>query len=247
VQGSINKIITVSVRFILTFTVTAERSKYMHTQKWLNKLERKFGRCAVPGMMNIIITGMVIVWIMDSFICPLTGKMPLTPLITFSRDAIVHGQIWRVLSFVFEPMTRSPFFMIFALYFYWMIGQVLESQWGTFRFNLYLCCAIAGAVIAGFITGSSENSYMILTMFLAFAVIAPDFRILLFFIIPVKIKYIAILDAVFLTLSFILSGFAGKIAILFSLINFFIFFGEDFTQMLKLKIRHWKYKMNNRR
>ena len=84
-------------------------------------------------------------------------------------------------------------------------------------------------------------------MFLAFAVIAPDFQIMLFFIIPVKIKYIAYLDAAFLLVSLILSDFVGKIAILISLINLMIFFGENFISLLKMKIHHWKYKIKNKR
>lgn len=219
----------------------------MHTEKWLNRLERKFGRYSVSGLMNIIITGMVIVWVMDNIICPASGKMPLSPLISFSRAGIMHGQVWRIISFVFEPIGSQPFFLIFTLYFYWMIGQVLEHQWGTFRFNLYLYCSVIGAVISGFLTGYTSNYYMILTMFLAFALIAPDFQILLFFFIPIKIKYLAWFDAVILILSFLASGLAGKISILISLINFFIFFGEDFTNIAKLKIHHWKYKMNNRK
>ena len=176
----------------------------MRTNLILSRLERRFGKFSVPGLMNILITGMVIVYLWDCIISPMSGKMQLMPLIAFSKSAILHGQVWRIITFVFEPISYSPFFLIFTLYFYWMIGQILERHWGTFRFNLFLYCAIIGAIIAGFISGTTDNGYMIMTMFLAFALIAPDFQVLLFFIIPLKIKYLAIIDAVLILLSFVL-------------------------------------------
>jgi hypothetical protein len=219
----------------------------MKTEQILNKIERRFRKYYIPGLMGYVIFGMVIVFIMDAIICPMTGRQPLYPFIQFSRSAIMHGQVWRLISFVFEPITYSPLFFIFTMYFYWMIGSVLENNWGSFRFNLYFFTSLLGAIIAGFITGTVDNYYMMLTMFLAFAVIAPDLPILLFFFIPVKIKYIAYVDAAVLLISFILAGFSGKIAILLSVINFLLFFGEAFMARAKMRINHWKFKMKNRR
>ena len=219
----------------------------MKTEIILNKIERKFRKYYIPGLMNYVILGMVIVFIMDAIVCPMTNKEYLSPLISFNRNMIMHGQIWRIVSFVFEPITYSPFFFIFTMYFYWMIGNVLENNWGSFRFNLYFFTSLLGSIIAGFITGSVDNYYMMLTMFLAFAVIAPDMPILLFFFIPVKIKYIAYVDAAVLLITFILSGFSGKIAILLSVINFLLFFGEAFMVRAKMRINHWKFRMKNKR
>ena len=219
----------------------------MKCEKMFNKLERKFGKFAISGLMNIIITGMAIIYIMDIFICPMSGKAALSPLIIFSRDAILQGQIWRILSFVFIPFSTNAFFMIFTFYFYWLIGKVMERNWGTFKFNFFYLCGIIGTVIGGFITDWSTNSFLTFSLFIAFAIIAPDFEILLFFLIPVKIKYIAMFDAVFMIISFFSSGLPGKVAILMSLLNLIIFFGDDFINMMKMKIHHWKYKISNRK
>lgn len=219
----------------------------MKCEKMFNKLERKFGKFAISGLMNIIITGMAIIYIMDIFICPMSGKAALSPLIIFSRDAILQGQIWRILSFIFIPFSTNAFFMIFTFYFYWLIGKVMERNWGTFKFNFFYLCGIIGTVIGGFITGWATNSFLTFSLFIAFAIIAPDFEILLFFLIPVKIKYIAMFDAVFMIISFFSSGLPGKVAILMSLLNLIIFFGDDFINMMKMKIHHWKYKISNRK
>ena len=86
-----------------------------------------------------------------------------------------------------------------------------------------------------------------MSMFLAFAIIAPNYQILLFFFIPIKIRYLAYLDAVLITYRFIFSDWSGKTAIILSLINFFIFFGEGFVQFMKMRIHPWKYKIKNKR
>lgn len=219
----------------------------LKSERWLNSLERRIGKFSVPGLMNIIITGMVIVWIMDEIICPVSGKIPLSYFISFNKYSIMHGQVWRLVTFIFDPITRSPFWMIFTFYFYWLIGQVLERQWGVFRFNFFYFTGVIGAVIGGFITGYATNTFLTMSLFLAFAVIAPDFEMLLFFIIPVKIKYLAMLDGLLLAWMFITGGPGDKILIVFSLINFFIFFGDGFIEMMKYRIHHWKYKFKNRK
>lgn len=219
----------------------------MNAPVWLNKLERKFGKYAIPGLMNIMIMGMAIIFIMDNIVGPMAGKVPLAPYIVFSRDAILSGQIWRLITFVFDPMELSPFFLIFTLYFYWLIGTVMENQWGTFRFNIFYFCGVIGTIIGGFITGYTSNTFLTLSLFIAFAAIAPDFQLMLFFFIPVKIKYLAMFDGVILLISFFSLGLSGKIAIVMSLINLLIFFGKYFIDMFKMKIHHWKYKLKNRK
>lgn len=219
----------------------------LKTYSWLNKLERKFGRFAVPNLMNIIIMGMAIVFVMDMFVSPMTGKTPLSVLIYFDRDAIFHGQIWRLLSFVFLPVDTSPFFVIFTLYFYWLIGSTLEGYWGSFKFNVYYIFGIIGTIISGLITGFADNYYINMSLFIAFAMIMPNFQILLFFFIPIKIKYVAMFDAALMLLLFIVSDLSGKLAIAVSIINLLIFFGGDIFNSIKMRIRHIKYKISNRR
>lgn len=219
----------------------------MNSPGWLNKLERRFGRYAVPGLMNIMITGMVVVFIMDAIVCPASGKVPLSYFINFSRSAIADGQVWRIISFVFSPITSRPLFMIFTFYFYWLIGQVMENHWGTFRFNVYYFCGVIGTIIGGFITGYTTNYYLTMSLFIAFAMIAPNMELMLFFFIPVKIKYLAMLDAALLLVSFFMSDVSGKVAIVVSLINLIIFFGGDFISTARMRIHHLKHKISRRK
>ena len=215
--------------------------------QFLNKLERKFGKYAISNLMSIIVFGMALVFLLDSF----TSANPdyeygLSSLLYFSRNAILHGEIWRILTFLFLPLENNPLFIIFMLYFYWLIGNALERQWGSFKFNIYYLTGIIGTIIGGLITGFATNTFLNLSLYLAFAMMFPNFEILLFFFIPVKIKYLGILEAIFLLVEFIISDWANRACILVSLINIILFFGKDFYRSVKAFIRRKRYQRKNK-
>lgn len=157
----------------------------------------------------------------------------------------MHGQVWRLVTFLAQPMDTSIIFLVFALHLYYMIGQHLEAQWGVFRFNLYFFAGVLFHIIAAFIvyfaTGVSMpigTTYLNLSLFFAFAALYPNVEFLLFFIIPVKVKYLALFDGLFFGYT-ILQAFmpayggspyigviyhARAIAAAVSLLNFVIFY-----------------------
>ena len=99
---------------------------------WINKLERKFGRYAIHNLMHYIIILYAV-----GFALNLIAPGFYMEYLSLDASAILHGQIWRIVTFLIQPPDGSPIFIIFALYLYYMIGQNLEAAWGAFRFNLY--------------------------------------------------------------------------------------------------------------
>lgn len=205
---------------------------------WLNKLERKFGRYAIPNLMYYIIGGTIAVYIID-YLLP----MSLSYYLAFIPGLIMEGQIWRILTFIFIPPSASILFMAFVLYFYYMIGNTLEYEWGTFKFNMYYLFGMIGTIIAGLITGYGTSTYLNLSLFLAFAYLFPDTEVLLFMIIPVKMKWLAYLNWAFFIINLIFGTIYQRVAIIASLINFFIFFEKDFINYIKF---HRKYGSTRR-
>ena len=193
---------------------------------WLNKLERKYGRYRIENLMNTIVMGMGLVYVLD-FLCYHIMQVPLAPLLAFDRAAILHGQVWRLFTFIFLPPSASILWILISLYFYWLLGSQLESHWGSFRFNVFYLCGMLGTILSGFLTGYATNSYLNLSLFLAFALLYPDFEVLVFFILPIKVKYLALLDAVSLVLMFFTASWSGKLALIVSLVNLALFFGGD--------------------
>lgn len=208
----------------------------------LEKLQRKLGRYAIPNLMLYIVAGMAVVFVVDMVVAPVTG-FSASRVMMFSRDAILHGQIWRLITFIFIPPSSSVLFIIFSLYFYWMIGTGLQQQWGSFRFNLFYLCGVVGSVIAGFIMGVTTNTYLNMSLFLAFALIYPEFEVLLF-ILPVKIKWLALADAVMLLLMFLTGTWADRLALAMSMANLALFFWRDGYQTIHNAYRRYQWKKN---
>ena len=211
----------------------------------LNKMERKFGKYAIPNLITIIVFGMGLVFLLDTFFAANPNyDYYLSDLLYFDTDLILQGQIWRVITFLFLPESSSALWIIFTLYFDWLIGKSLENQWGSFRFNVFYFLGAIGSIIGGIITGWATNSYLNASLFLAFATLFPDFELMLFFILPVKVKYLGMISAAILIYSLIVYPVSYKVAILISLINFFLFFGKDFYQRIKMFIQRKNHPWN---
>ncbi len=199
--------------------------------------------------MTVIIGAMAIIYIADGIIGVVGGdEISLISYLEFDRDAIIHHfQIWRAVTFIFIPSGDSIIWTLLTMYFYWVIGQALEREFGAFRFNLFYFTGAILAMIAGFITGFTTNSYLNLSLFLAFAIFYPNFEVRLFFIIPIKVKYMAIVYAVIIGFSIIIYPWQYRIVILLSLLNVAIFFWRDFRYVIrtfiqdsKIRFQRWK-------
>lgn len=214
---------------------------------WLNKLERKMGRYYIRQLMPAIIAGMAVVYVLNMMFYP---QVNIYNLLGLSRSAILQGQVWRLITFVFIPPGSSPFWLLFSLYFYYMMGTSLQQYWGGFRFNVYYLVGVLGAIASCFITGYGSNTYLNLSMFLAFATISPDTQFRLFFFIPVKAKWMALAYAVvmgvdlFRAFAFYGTGVSTLVLIAFSLVNYLLFFGGTLIGNIKEFIRIQQNRRN---
>ena len=217
--------------------------------KWLNKLEYKFGKRYIHGLMTIVVIGMAAVYILDMLAA--SAGFNMSSLLSLDRAAILSGQVWRLITFIFVPTSNGPFWLLIACYFYYMIGKGLENTWGGFRLNVYYLTGMIGAIISCFVIGYGVNVYLNLSLFLAFATVAPNTTFLLFFILPVKAKWMALAYAAFLVVQLIfafignpVAGLISLVSLGFSLLNYFIFFGGTMFRNLKEQIRQSRNRRN---
>ncbi len=196
---------------------------------WLDKLERRFSHIAVPGLMRIIVVLNAVAFVLLRVNPTWIGALVLDP------NRVAHGEVWRLVSYLFIPPTMNTLFLLFALYFLWLMGDGLEQEWGAFRLTVfYLCGMFATTLVAFFIVrGSVINSYLNLSVFLAFATVLPDFEVLLFFILPVKVKWLGLLSAAFVGVQVLSSGYPENLVPIVSLGNYLLFFGPRFFQVAK--------------
>ena len=191
-------------------------------------------RFGIPNLMRYIVIGNVAVYILSML--SRNADAAALDFLAFNLNGLLHGEVWRLVTFVFVPEYGSPFTLIIALYFYYWIGSTLEREWGTAKFTLYYAggalLTVLGVIITSLITGNhyltlAGTGYVNLSMFLAFAVLFPNMTVLLFFIIPIKIKWLAIIDGAFFAFEIvaaILSGnVVGAITPVLALLNFAVF------------------------
>ncbi|MBQ5950632.1 MAG: hypothetical protein IJL66_00575 [Lachnospiraceae bacterium] len=197
---------------------------------FLQKLERRFGRFAIPNLMLYIIilygAGFVLYMINAEF---------CVQWLAFSAPLILRGQVWRLVTFLIQPPSTNILYFLIAMYLYYMLGTNLERTWGTFRFNVYFFMGVLGHILAGFLLWFLfrypiflTTGFLNLSLFFAFAATYPDLQFMLFFIIPLKAKYLAIIEAVvylyMIVTSLIAHDWATPILIVLSLLNFLVFF-----------------------
>ena len=137
--------------------------------------------------------------------------------------------------------------MVLGIYFTWFIGSALEKEWGDFRFNLYLLLGMLGAVLACLLMGYADTYCLSLSLLLAFAMLYPEMQVLLFFVIPVKVKYFGWFAAALWVFSFLSMGLFGKLNYLLCMAGFLLFFGPQAWRSIRAWVRREQWKRKNKR
>lgn len=195
---------------------------------WLYRLERKFGKYAITNLPLYI----VMLYAVGAVLNIMSRGTFYYQYLSLNPYLILHGQPWRIVTFLVAAPTTNIIFLVFVLLFYYSIGQSLEQVWGTFKFNMYVLVGVLGTIAGAFIAYAVTRSpfifmdtyYVNLSMFLAYAAIFPEMRVYIYGIIPVKVKWLAILDVLLLAGSFIQGGVGTRIAIVVGLLNFLLFY-----------------------
>lgn len=203
----------------------------------LDKMERKFGRYAIPNLMKYIVIGTIIAYVLS-----LVNPLYLSYLYLIPSE-VMKGQVWRLITFIFIPSdTSNILFFAISLYFYYFIGNALESYWGAFRFNVFYFVGMLGTIIASFLFQTyGTSSYLNESLFLAFATLYPDLQVLLFFFIPIKVKWMGWLTAALLIIQFIFGTWAIRGFIIVTLLNYVLFFGPKVIDRIKNTRRRQAY------
>ncbi len=202
---------------------------------WLDKWERNRGRIAMRNLTVYRLAG----YVME---CGVMYRMPeRLGWITLDPVLIVRGQVWRLISGVLFPPTTRPISLLFLVLLYYSLGTALERTWGTFRYNVYIFSGLLFTVLGVFIlyavyffgfhielplsmAGMVSTNYITMSIFLAFAAIYPEMEVYLYFILPIKMKWMALVYAAMALYYFIRGGVVTRVAIAASLLNFVIFF-----------------------
>lgn len=209
---------------------------------WLSSLEKRFGAWSIPNLTAYLIVLQVI-----GIVLLMGGYATESDLFLHGSSVLHRGQWWRLVTFMMIPKVYGIWFL-FAAYIFYIMGSALEQQWGTFRYNLFIWCGylltVAMSVLnPGAVVG---NYYFLGCVFLAFATLFPHFELHLFFVLPVKVKWLGWLTAVmYVTILFRSPSDAypaffvvgDKLGVLAAFLNYALFFGRDVLRNMSMARR----------
>ncbi|MEE9368401.1 MAG: hypothetical protein V3V05_06005 [Pontiella sp.] len=197
---------------------------------WMLTLEKRFSSWAIPNLAAylIAIQAIGVVLLMGNYVDP-------NDLLLHGSSVMHRGQWWRLLSFMMLPKTMSPLWLFFSFYIFYMIGSSLEQHWGTFRFNLYILIGYLLTVATAFISPGAvvTNIYFLGSVFLAFATLFPNIEFRIFFVLPVKVKWLGWLTAVAYLMTLFSGNSGSRLGVLAAFTTYLIFFGRDMLNGFK--------------
>ena len=203
-------------------------------QKALSRLERRFGRYAPQGL---------ILWLVG-----LTGALHLLVFarpdlldwLWLSPPAVLHGEVWRAVTFLFAPAgplaPQSLLWLVFTLLFMNTMGQALEAQWGAFRFDLFYFTGAVATLVVGMLLGGATGRFLASALLLAFATEFPEYQILLL-VLPVKARWLGWLSAALMAMALYGGGLAERASVLVAAGTYLLFCGDTLLASLRGRAR----------
>ncbi|OFZ73002.1 MAG: hypothetical protein A3K03_08655 [Bdellovibrionales bacterium RIFOXYD1_FULL_44_7] len=208
------------------------------TPNWLKFLERRMRWLAIPNIAILLVTLQALGFLMLMMDPTWLERLALFP------QAVFAGEYWRLITFLALPLSLSPVWMIFILWFLYFIVNSIEQLWGAFQTTFYVLLSVFLTIGFSLVTGYPITSIADFesTLFLAAATLFPEFEIRLFFVLPVKMKWLGVLTLVFLVIRFIGATWLGKLYLLAIYFNYMLFFGPALLTRAKDFIRRERYK-----
>jgi len=210
------------------------------TMKLIDRLEKRFRRYAIHNLTAVLLGGQFLSIIASIANRDLYGKLVLIP------QKVMEGEVWRLFTFIFAyTVSNEPFsffFTFFYFMFFWMMGNALDYQWGSFRYNVFIFIGVTLTAGAAWVSPNSPTTctYVYTSIFLAFAYLYPNYQILFMFLFPVKVKWLALLTW-FFYLYWLIDGdtdTATRYMVAAGAANFIVFFGPEIFMRLIRGHRH---------
>jgi hypothetical protein len=218
----------------------------------IDRLERRFGRFAIPNLTTILVVGQAILW----FAAQAPEGVSLDR-ISLDPSRVMAGEVWRLVTFLFMPPPDPTPLVILYFLLIWRFGTTLERQWSDFRFNLFVLLGWSVSVIAAFAASAlvgrlvpevaegamqlapihAPNAFLFSSIFLAFARLYPDFILQVFFVLPVRIKWLALLMWLGYGYGLLVGDIVMRMLILATIFNYVVFFGREHVRDLRQQRR----------
>ena len=199
-----------------------------------DRLRRISEHCAVPGLIRYVVLFNALVFILHLLAPGYLSVLELNPAL------VLRGEIWRLITWIFIPETLSPFWIFFSLLFLLYLGDGLETAMGAASLTSFYLCGILLCTLVSFAFGLSgqgisigrANTFLNLSLLLAYATVYPDFKVLVFFILPVRIAWLALFSAFIMILSALGQPLIVAATLGAAFLNYLLFFHAELRSHL---------------
>lgn len=208
---------------------------------WLRLVIRKLNFFAVPNLGTLLAALAVV-----GFVTNIVTPIPLDRLV-FDPDLVLQGEWWRLFTFPFlGPSSSQPIFFIFYVLYIYFILNTIEEGWGAANLTVYLGLGYIGLLAGAFLTRLPVdiNKFLLENVSLAFGTLYPNFTLNLYFVIPVRAKWLAMLAGALILYDFVQVGLWGKVFLLLAFAPYLLFFGAHLYRVCRGK---WKTRQNRKR
>jgi hypothetical protein len=203
--------------------------------KLLEILERRLRRFAMPNITAYLAGFQAALWVLAMILPPQQQAALIFDGFLLDPARVRQGEVWRLVTFVFLP-PGFGILAIFGIYLFWLMGTALEGQWGTVRYNLYLLISVLATIAAAFLLpngGPATNAFIDTSVFLAFAFLYPDFTLSIYFILPIRIKWLALITWIWYGVELTFGDWSRRAYVLAAVSNFLLFFGGDIYRRMR--------------
>jgi len=208
---------------------------------WQDRLERRFRRLAIPNLAGFLAGFQGALWLLIQLMPRRVGQDSILEAFALIPDKVRDGEVWRLVTFVFLP-PGNGLLAIFYIYLFWLMGTALEGYWGTVRCNFYVLISVLATIAVAFLLPDGRpatNMFIGSSVFLAFAYLFPNFTLSIYFILPIRIKWLALLTWLGYGFVLIEGDWPSRAYVLASICNFLLFFGGDILG----RMRYGKHAM----
>jgi hypothetical protein len=206
--------------------------------RWISWLEKKLGWLSIPHLGMILVCLQVLGYAFARL------RPDLTDALVLDASAVLAGEVWRVVTFIAIPLSDS-FLMLFVLWFLYYIFRTLRREWGDFKFSLYFLLAWLGTVCGALAFDACVESFVLIeiTFFFAIATLFPNYEVQLFYILPIKMKWITIPVAILMVVQQVFfSTWQMSLCLALACINYICFFGPSFYRTIQRELQRHKGK-----
>lgn len=208
------------------------------TPRWLTVLEKKMGWLAIPNIGSILVVLQALGFFMVASNALWYTRLALYP------EAVLAGEYWRLVTFLSLPLSMSPLWVIFVLWFLYFIMGMIEEEWGSFKATFYVLISVVLTILFSFAFDYPVTHVSLFesSLFLAAAALHPNFEVRLFLVFPVKMKWLAWLTLAFIAVQFFQGFWIDRFYILVIFSNYLLFFGPAHINQIRLYRRRARFK-----